>query len=103
MGNIIIPHRYLETVQDWVQADTPFDGSIGIFFKLSEEFFFFILVKSIHDLVCKPYKSINILDRDTQVGMQQLNSTAERSTVLLRYSFAALLTNIMEKFNHFLL
>src|SRR5882724_7183736 len=102
MINIIFFNRFLKTIENRVQAYASMDSLIGFIFVLLQQVFFIILVKSIHDLVGKTYKAINIIDRRLEIFMQKADSGGKRCTVSFCNYLAAFMAYFMKQLDHVL-
>jgi hypothetical protein len=71
MVNIVLVNRKLKTMQNWIQADTPIDGIIGLFFELIEQRLLVEGMEGINDLIGKTDETIYIIYRFPKVFVQQ--------------------------------
>ena len=100
MVDMVLVDGFLETLQDRVGADAPVDGLPGFLREFIQQRALVVFVKCIHDLICESNKTVNIVDRRSQVLMQEANGAAERSAVSLCRSLAAFPADVIIKVHH---
>src|SRR6218665_13393 len=100
MINMMLVHRQLKTMQYRIETDAAMDSCKSLLFKFSQQTLLVKIMKGIHDLVCKPDKSIDIADRRTKILMQQPDRRRKRSAVNLCDLCTAKLAGLVKKMKH---
>jgi hypothetical protein len=90
----------LEGVQDRVQANALFDRVKTIGFKLRQQFPFVIVMETVYDLVGKPDKAINRINRLMQLFIQEADSHGKTGTVTPGRQFTAFSGKAVKFFFH---
>ena len=76
--------------QDRVEGYAIFNGSPGVTRKVCQEGFFIVLVEAVDDLIGKPDKAIDRIDRIVNLFCQESYAQREARTVRHGRQFAAL-------------
>jgi hypothetical protein len=72
--DVVLINNLLEGVQNWIQANSPFNGDEGIILEFFQQGLFVEIMEGIHNLIGKTYKSVNGLNGWAQFGGKQTNS-----------------------------
>ena len=100
MIDVVLIDSDLETVKYGVQADTLLYCQVSFGLEPGQKIIFSMIMESVNDLIGKPDKAVNIIDRRPQVSMQHPDSTAERCTISLSSYFTAFLADIVKQAYH---
>lgn len=100
MINPVLINRTLKGMQNGIETNTSFNGFKRLFLKFPEQSFLIKIMKAIHDLVGKAYKTIDIANWRTQIFMQHAYGGSKRSTVSPGYDAATFFAGSMKQLYH---
>lgn len=100
MINPVLVHGKLKAMQQRIQADASFNRQKSFPFELLQQLFLFVIMKSVHYLICQSYESVNIADWSAEIFMQQPDGGGKGSAVFPGNVPAAVLADRMKRLDH---
>ena len=100
MVYVVLVNHLLKAVQNGVQAYSFVYRPVGVCFKSVQEIFLIKPMKGIDDLIRKPNKAINRINRVSQVGCQEPYSKRKRGAVSFCGQLTTLDGNIVKELLH---
>ena len=90
----------LKRIQNRVQADFISERFVKIFFEQIKKIFFVIIMKTVHDFICKTNEAINIVNILSNARRNHFHGRSERSAVGFRDVFTAFKRNDVKNCFH---